>query len=382
VHILPDCHYIGAANARVVRGRILHMLFWLLALAVTAIACAALYYAGTGRRVNAVAPAEEPAEVAHLKLQLKEIESDAALGRLQPAEAVAAKAELAREVLRVKREAGVAAKGEVPRRLLAGIAVAATAALSFGVYAALGRPDVPAAPLEARADIPPKDLTLKKAVARIEAQLQKAPGDVRGWTVIAPAYMQMGRFADAANALRKLIALDGPTADRETDLGEALMLAAGGSAEGEPLKLFESAAARDPAHVRSRYYIAGEAMQRGDFEAAKADWQALIALGKGDESWLPNAQAGLEAAEAALRGEVALPDSTAVAAMVEGLAARLNEQGGSIEEWTRLVRSRLVQGQREQAQQAYDAARKAYPDAAARTELDVLAADNGLVASN
>src|SRR5690606_3753859 len=110
----------------------------------------------------------------------------------------------------------------------------------------------------------------------IEAQLAKTPGDVRGWTVIAPAYMQMGRFADAANALRQVIALDGPTADRETDLGEALMLAADGKAEGEPLKLFESAAARDPGHIRSRYYIAGEAMQRGDYAAAKADWEALI----------------------------------------------------------------------------------------------------------
>jgi cytochrome c-type biogenesis protein CcmH len=358
------------------------MLFWLLALVVTAIACAALYYAGAGRRVNAVAPAEEPAELAHLKLQLKEIETDAALGRLEPAEAVAAKGELAREVMRVKAESAAATKADVPRRLLAGIAVAATALLSFGVYAALGRPDMPAAPLEARADIPPTDLTIEKAVAQIETQLAKTPDDVRGWTVIAPAYMQMGRFTDAANALRKVIELDGPTADRETDLGEALMLAAGGSAAGEPLQLFESAAARDPGHVRSRYYIAGEAMQRGDFAAAKADWQALIALGKGDESWLPNAQAGLEAAEAALNGDVALPDSTAVAAMVDGLAARLNDKGGTIEEWTRLVRSRLVQGQKDLAQQAYDAARKAYPDAKARTELDVLAADNGLVASN
>ena len=74
------------------------MLFWLLALVVTAIACAALYYAGAGRRVNAPA-AEEPAELAHLKLQLKEIETDAALGRLSGPEAVAAKGELAREVL-------------------------------------------------------------------------------------------------------------------------------------------------------------------------------------------------------------------------------------------------------------------------------------------
>src|SRR5690606_28964826 len=166
-----------------------------------------------------------------------------------------------------------------PRQLLVGAAVAATALLSFGVYAALGRPDVPAAPLEARADLPPTDMTLESAVAQIEKRLQQAPDDLQGWTVIAPAYMQMGRFGEAANALRQVIALDGATADRETDLGEALLLGAGGKAEGEPLKLFESAAARDPAHIRSRYYIAGEAMQRGDYETAKADWEALIALG-------------------------------------------------------------------------------------------------------
>lgn len=358
------------------------MLFWLLALLVTAIACAALYYAGAGRRTIAPAAEEEPAELAHLKLQLREIEADAALGRLEAAEAVAAKGEVAREVMRVKSESGKADKANAPRQLLVGAAVAATALLSFGVYAALGRPEVPAAPLEARVDIPPKDMTIESAVAQIEARLKQAPDDLKGWTVIAPAYMQLGRYGDAANALRRVIALDGATADRETDLGEALMLAANGSATGEPLKLFESAAARDPAHVRSRYYIAGEAMQRGDFATAKTDWEALIALGKGNEAWLPNAKAGLEAAVAALNGDVQLPDGTAVAAMVDGLAARLKEKGGSIEEWTRLVRSRLVQGQKELAQQAYDAARKAFPDAKVRTELDVLAADNGLVASN
>jgi len=354
------------------------MLFWLLALLVTVIACAALYYAGTRRRVNAPQSGAEPAELAHLKLQLREIEADASLGRLEPAEAVAARGEVAREVMRMKADAVDASRAGMPRRMLVSIAVAATAVLSFGVYGALGRPDLPAAPLETRADIPPKDLTLDKAVAQIEARLQQAPDDLRGWTVIAPAYMQMGRFADAASALRKVIALDGPNADRETDLGEALMLAADGNPEGEPLRLFESAAARDPAHVRSRYYIASAAMRRGDFDGAKAGWQSLIALGKGDEPWLADAKAGLAEAEGGIDGT----NSPAIAGMVDGLSQRLRAQGGTIEEWTRLVRSRLVLGQTDLAQEAYDAARKAYPDATVRTTLDVLAADNGLVASN
>lgn len=356
------------------------MIFWSLAIVVTAIACAALYYAGAGRRVNATAAVVQSPEVAHLKLQLKEIESDLALGRLGTAEAVAAKGELARELMRLKGTDRHAAEAGSRRGLVAGAALA-TALLAFGVYGVLGRPDLPAQPLESRTDAPPPEMTLDDAISRIEAQLKAKPDDLRGWTVIAPAYMQLGRFADAANALRKVIELDGPTADRETDLGEALMMANNGDAAGEPMTLFRSASNRDVKHVRSRYYLASEATREGDFAAAKTEWEALLKLSAGGETWVANAEAGLAAAEAGLNGGE-LPDDSAIAGMVEGLSSRLLEAGGTIEEWTRLVRSRLVLGQAEAAQQAYDAARKAYPNAGDRAELDVLAADNGLVASN
>lgn len=356
------------------------MLFWSLAIVVTAIACAALYYAGAGRRVNATADVVDSPEIRHLKLQLKEIEADAEIGRLGTAEAVAAKGELARELMRIKSEnrSAAAAGG---RRAVVAVAAIVTGVLAFGMYGALGRPDLPAQPLAERTDSPPEEITLDDALTRIEAQLAKSPDDIRGWTVIAPAYMQLGRFADAEKALRKVIELDGPTADRETDLGEALMMQKDGDASGEPLELFKSAAARDPAHVRSRYYIASEATREGDYTAAKADWEALLRLGKGDEPWFDNATAGLAAAEAGLNGGT-VPDDSAIAGMVEGLSSRLMSDGGSVAEWTRLVRSRLVLGQTALAQEAYNAARKAYPDAGDRAELDVLAADNGLVASN
>ena len=67
--------------------------------------------------------------------------------------------------------------------------------------------------------------------------------------------------------------------------------------------------------------------------------------------------------------------------MVDGLDARLKAQGGTIEEWTQLVRSRLVQGRTGEAQAAYAAARKAYPQAVDRAELDALALSSGLVAN-
>jgi cytochrome c-type biogenesis protein CcmH len=349
------------------------MIFWSLALVVTAIACAALYYAGARARVNAPATDVDNPDTQHLRRRLREIDADAAAERLQPEEITAARAEVARELLRLKAMPKTGSAKQLPRiAVLAG--VAATALMAVGVYAALGRPDLPALPLAGR-PAPAAEVSLEDAVARIEAQLAETPEDMRGWRVIAPAYMQLGRYADAAEALRKVIATDGVTADLETDLGEAVMMADGGQIGVEPLALFESAATRDPAHVRSRYYIASAAMQSGDLEAAKARWSELIALAKGDEPWLASAQAGLAAAN----GDVGQMDDDAIKGMVESLATRLASEGGTIEEWTRLVRSRLVLGQGDEAQKAYQAARAAYPDAAVRQELDVLAADNGLM---
>jgi cytochrome c-type biogenesis protein CcmH len=351
-------------------------LFWLLAIAVTAAACAVLYYAAAVRTVNASAAAVDDATSAHFRLQLKEIQTDIDSGRMGEPEGVAARGEMARELIRLKSESHSLAAGLGTKAPLL-LAIGATALLAFGTYSLLGRPDLPSVPL---ADRPPVEMTLEQAVAKVESQLIKAPDDLRAWQVVAPAYMQLGRFADAERAFRRIIELGGATADSESDLAEAIMMKQDGSVLGEPLELFKSAATRDPQHVRSRFYLAGEATRIGEYQSAIKQWNDLIALAKGDEPWVATAKSGLAAAEAGLNGAAPQPSQDDIAAMVEGLSSRLDTQGGTIAEWTQLVRSRLVLGQVVEAQTAYDKARAAYPDKAARTELDVLAADNGLVA--
>src|SRR5690606_19388637 len=109
------------------------------------------------------------------------------------------------------------------------------------------------------------------------------PDDLRGWTVIAPAYMEMGRFADAARAYRRVIELDGPTPDLQTSLAEALILDAGGTGSPEALALLRAAAADDPEHTLSRLYIAAELTRQEDYPAAIAAWKDVLALSNGDE---------------------------------------------------------------------------------------------------
>jgi cytochrome c-type biogenesis protein CcmH len=361
------------------------MLFWLFAIAVTAICCVALYYASVTGAVNA--GAGEAADV-HYRLQLAEINADIASGEMPVVEGEAAKGELAREFLRLTREAKTALPAGARRlSLLLPAALVVIAGIAFATYAMIGNPGIPSQPLAGRAMPAATDMDLDEAVKRIEAELKKNPDDLRGWTVVAPVYRGLGRYDDAINAYRRVLALSAPTADTETDLAETLLLKAGGGMVPEALQLLQSAAKRDPNHVRSRFYLAGYATEQKNYADAVAQWKALLALSTGGEAWVATAEQGLAAAEAGLAGKP-LPQAQAPApdpaqlkmieGMVSGLDSRLSKEGGPLADWEQLVRSYIVLKRMDDAQRAYTAAKAAYPDAATRAELDTLAAGAGL----
>lgn len=354
------------------------MLFWFIAIAVTAIACAALFYAAGPRAVNAGAPELDDAN-SHFRLVLAGIDADLAVGKLGEAEATAAKGELAREILRLKSEAGrVAGEGPAFGRATLAVGLGGVAVLALGLYGLLGSPNLPSQPLASRSDVMAQQIDLDTAIARIEAQLSANPDDLRGWTVIAPAYLEMGRYADAARAYRRMIDLGEPTPDLQTSLAEALMLDAGDAGSDEAIALLRAAAAADPAHVMSRLYLASVLTGQEQYEEAIPLWQAALALAKGDEPWLPAAQQGLAVAQNGGIAPANEQEAEMIGQMVSGLAERLAAEGGSVEEWTQLVRAYLVLGDTTRAQAAYDDAVKAWPQAFDRGELDTLALGAGL----
>jgi cytochrome c-type biogenesis protein CcmH len=243
----------------------------------------------------------------------------------------------------------------------------------------LGTPDLPSQPLAGRSDVAAQQLDLETAIARIEAQLTANPDDLRGWTVIAPAYLELGRHADAARAYRRMIELGEPTADLQTSLAEALLLAAGEEGSEEAIELLQAAAAADPAHAMSRLYLASVLTGEGRYEEAIPFWNAAIGLAKGDEPWLPAARQGLAVAQNGGVAPANEQEAEMIGEMVTGLAERLSAEGGNIEEWTQLVRAYLVLGDTDSAQAAYDDAVAAYPQAFDRGDLDTLALGAGLV---
>jgi cytochrome c-type biogenesis protein CcmH len=352
------------------------MIFWFLAIAVTAIACAALLYAGRGHVVNA--RANEAADTnSHFRLVLAGIDADRSAGKIGAEEAVAARAELAREMLRAKSETVMhPGKSLSQGTLLAGLA--GVALLALGGYALLGSPNLPSQPLAGRADVAAMNMSVETAIARIEEQLARDPDDLRGWTVLAPALTEVGRYQDAAEAYGKVIALSAPTAQLLTDQGEALLLAADGRGSDESMSLLRRAADLDADHIQSRLYLAAELTRTGEYDAAAGYWQAVIDRAKGDEPWLPAARQGLSVAQNDGVDTTADDQAEMIRGMVGSLAARLAADGGTVEEWAQLVRSYIVLGDLENAQAAYDDAVAAYPAAFDRGELDSMALGAGL----
>jgi len=350
--------------------------------------------------------AEAASEVAFYQAQLGEIDRDVERGQLPAGEAAGARAEAGRRLIAASAAApGRSGAGDAatPRRIGAALIVIVVPLVALALYADLGRPDMPDAPLAGRlADAKSAD-GVEAAIARMEAHLTASPDDAKGWAVIAPVYMHLGRFDDAVAAFGEILRLEGESATRRAAYGEALVGAAGGIVTADARAAFDKALADEPSLPAARFYLGLAAEQDGDKAKAIAIYQGLLSETPADAPWA----AALAARLAAVKGESApsAPASAAASAappapasqapapsaaadddqqaqirgMVERLATRLAQQGGDADQWGRLIRSYAVLRQPDKAREALATARKALAgDQSAGPKLDALARQLGI----
>src|SRR5262249_32469898 len=122
------------------------------------------------------------------------------------------------------------------------------------LYLLLGSPQLPGEPLAARLAAPAANRPIESLIAQVENHLERNPDDGRGWEVLAPVYMRVGRFDDAVRAWRNAIRLNGTSAVREADLGEAQVAAANGVVTEEAKAAFDRALKLDAQNVMARFY--------------------------------------------------------------------------------------------------------------------------------
>ena len=388
------------------------MLLWVILACLTAIALLVLLRPLAGGAARDPAPGAFDAAV--YRDQLGEIESDRARGLIGETEAEAARIEIARRLLRVdgerRAQSNAVKSGGVKMAATIGVALALPL-LALGLYLVYGSPRLPDQPLAARLEDPASDRNLEALVARVEARLREHPEEGEGWEVIAPVYMGWNRYSDAAEAYAQAVRLLGPSAKRLSGQGQALVLANNGVVTEDARRALEQALELDPNLVEPRILLTIAKEQDGQFAAAIADWRALLAKETGDQPWREMVEKRIAADEAHLAGkpmaEIPQPGAAETAAqgkggpneadiaaaqtmnpaerqamierMVQGLAARLDQQGDDLPGWLKLVRAYSVLDRKDDAQKALARAKSQFSgNSQAIQQLDALAAELGL----
>lgn len=362
------------------------MVLWFLLALMTGAAVLTVILPLSFRRGGAAANGDIP----FYRAQVDEIARDLARGTIGDAEAASARAEAGRRLLRATSEQqepiDVASEPALRRRrAAAALGLSVIPIVALAVYGALGSPHLATpSPPAATAGGEDRARQFAEALAKIEAHLDANPADARGWDLVAPLYLRMGRIEDAAKAFAQARQAGGDTAERLLGFAEATVMAAGGMVSAEARSAFAKGVELDPASARGRFYLALASEQDGDKDAASESYRSLLAGAPPGAPWVPMVRNRLAALDGSASSQPDIaPESVTpdmISAMVEGLDARLGVSGGTEAEWGRLVRSFVVLGRRDDARERLGRAKTAFAsDEAARARLDRLAGDLGLM---
>jgi cytochrome c-type biogenesis protein CcmH len=334
-----------------------------------------------------------------LKGQLSEVDAQQAGKLIGDSEADGLRAEIKRRILAEDRETPAAARPlsvtAMPWVALGLVAVVALCATAL--YALMGHPELTskvadAAPVEAAAQATDPGAhpmgEVAKMIAGLEARLQQQPGDAQGWQMLGWSYMRTQRPADAAKAYGHAVALDPGNVEYLSAQGEA-MVQAEGKVSGDAAAIFRRALKGDPADPRARYFLAMYRDQQGDHAGAINDFIALLKSAPPDAPWAvqvrnyvedlakeqkidissrlppapaaPAAAPGPDSAQVAAAGQMSDADRQAmIHSMVDKLATALKANPHDSSGWVRLMRARMVLGEKDQAAAAYRDARQAF----------------------
>lgn len=337
-------------------------MIWIVFAAMTAAVIGALLWPVVKSR-----PAESEAERAVydravFRDQLAELDRDVERGTIGKAEADAARNEISRRL--------IAAAQEPVKKPVSGVAWAAIAAtlivplVALPLYLKAGNPQLPDVPHAERMANAEKNGDMDALIAKVEDHLEANPDDLQGWTILAPAYRRMMRWADAAEAYRNVVRLSPPDAVNLSDFGEAQVMANQGIVPAGAHEVFAKALAIDPSFPKARFYDALALKQEGKTAEAKAAFEAFLKDTPADAPWRQMLLAEMQDmnAKPPALDQQTMADASSMSAddqqamirsMVDGLDQKLAANPDNLEGWLRLIRARTVLGDTDKATAAY-----------------------------
>ncbi len=363
------------------------MILWLVIGLMTAGALAALVIPLIVR--PRAAPPRADYDLAIYRDQLKELESDLSRGLISENQAVAARTEIERRMLNAAR--GLEATGAAqaaparPRLRWLGIGLLGTIvpAAAIGLYVTLGQPGLPSRPFAGVPAAPAQTMAgrgVEEATQNLLRRLAENPEDIRGWVLLGRSYVALERYDDAVEALRRALALSQGDLNILAFYAEALVLAADGMVTEDARRAFNTVRDARPDDIAARYYLARAELQAERVDKALEMWLSLAADTPREVPWRDALERDIRRAASVLGADLDEipaapsaeptprgPSEEDIAAagqmspqerlemirdMVDGLAARLEEDPSDIAGWRQLARSYEVLGESEKAAEA------------------------------
>jgi cytochrome c-type biogenesis protein CcmH len=382
-------------------------MFWIFC-TVLVLCVAAAIFAPIWRARQSGTAAAMPAAAYDLQVyrdQLREVERDLERGVIAPEDADRLRTEIGRKVLDADRRQGAAVP---PSRGGAGAGAAlvllALLAGAVALYLREGAPGAPDLPIASRiamaeraydtrpsqdqaeaqttapADLPDPDPEYMALVEQLRAAVARNPDDPQGLTLLATSEMRLGNITAAREAQQRLVAARGDAASAEEVMRLAALMieAAGGIITPEAEQVLARSLGKDPNQPQARYLLGLLQLQNGRPDRAFPIWRRLIEEGPADAPWIAPIRNGIQdlawlagqpdyvPPEPSTPGMPSLPGPDAgmldaaedmspeqrqemIGGMVARLEARLADQGGTPEEWARLISSLGVLGQTDHA---------------------------------
>ena len=234
-----------------------------------------------------------------------------------------------------------------------------------------------APPEQERQDIDP---SFRDLMEKLRATMENRPDDLRGLELLARNEAGLGNYKAAQTAQRRILDLkqQGTDGNDHATLAELMILSAGGyvspEAEAELIRALE----KDPKNGMARYYSGVMFAQVGRFDRTFVLWRSLLEESPAEAPWVSPirvqmadiaARAGVNydlppdpsqklkgpsAQDMQAAGDMSAEDRQS---MIEGMVAQLGErlasEGGSAEEWARLISSLAVLGRVDEAKEIY-----------------------------
>ena len=360
----------------------------LLFIVLTAIAVLLLALPFLRRRTM---PKREAFDLNVYRDQLDELDRDLERGIIDKEAARGARLEIERRILAVADDDDATT---TVRHNISSSRLAVTAALIFVVpvasalvYLEVGKPELRDQPFASR-PAPEQQLggqdSLLANIEELERHLETTPDNASVWAILGRTRLRAGLYQESAEAFQRSIDLNVDNVGVRSELAEAMVYAAGGQVPPAALDHFKAALEVAPNEPRARYYLGLALAQEGEADAAIEGWTQLLDVSPSDAPWRAQVVSAIESvltSEGRSAEEViaTLPEGTAavngnahqastseqdemIRGMVDGLAARLENEPGDIEGWLMLGRSRMVLQEPDLAKQAFERAKELAPE--------------------